>query len=118
MRVVPFVIGALLLGRTDAGADAPPDLAKIPRQIKKQPAYKAKEPLYGLYAFGPEAKTRVWAVLDKSAVDREQYDVLYFDRDADGDLTDENERTIGHGRTSRFRSATLWIPTPMRVTPR
>src|SRR5829696_3733763 len=43
-----------------ARAADPPDLAKIDRRIKKEPAYSAREPLYALYVFGPEAKTRAW----------------------------------------------------------
>jgi len=73
----------------------PPDLSKIDRQIKKQPSYVCKQPLYGLYLFGPQAQTRVWVVLDKSAADLEQYDVLYFDRNANGDLSEADERIEG-----------------------
>jgi hypothetical protein len=72
-----------------------PDLGKIDRRIAKEPAYTAKEPLYGLYVFGPEARMRVWAVLDKSEPDAPTCDVLYFDRNADGDLTAADERIKG-----------------------
>ncbi|HEV3022043.1 MAG TPA: hypothetical protein VGX76_06235 [Pirellulales bacterium] len=83
------------LGRAAAVAAEAPDLSKIERRIKKEPHYQSKEPLYGLYVFGPEAKTHIWAVLDKSVDDADQYDVLYFDRDADGDLTEPGERIDG-----------------------
>jgi hypothetical protein len=63
------------------------DLAKIDRTIKKEPAYKGK-PRYCLLAFGPEAKAWVWLVLDG--------DVLYVDRDGDGDLTGPGERVVLH----------------------
>lgn len=95
MRYLGFISAGLLLCATVVSAGPPPDLAKIERRIKRQPVYTAKEPLYGLYVFGPEVKTRVWAVLDKSAADSGQYDILYFDRDGDGDLTDENDRITG-----------------------
>ncbi len=72
-----------------------PDLSKIERRIVKEPSYKSKQPLYGLYVFGPEAKTRVWAILDKSKANAADYDILYFDRNADGDLTAANERIEG-----------------------
>jgi hypothetical protein len=72
-----------------------PDLAGIDRRIVKEPAYKAKQPLYGLYVFGPKAQTRVWAIFDKSRPDAPDYDVLYFDRNADGDLTAPEERIEG-----------------------
>ena len=88
------MVATLLLTAASAGADGPPDLSKIPRQLKKEPPYTAQQPLYGLYVFGPQAETRVWAVLDKSAPKREQYNLLYFDRNADGNLT-ENERIEG-----------------------
>jgi hypothetical protein len=60
------------------------DLAKIDRAIAKQPAYQTKAPRYCLLAFGPDAKTRVWIVLDG--------DVIYVDRNGNGDLTDPGER--------------------------
>src|SRR5262249_3777467 len=43
-----------------------------------------KAPRYCLLVFGPEAKTRIWLVLDGS--------VLYVDRNGNGDLTDKGER--------------------------
>jgi hypothetical protein len=83
------------LGTAAAIAGESPDLSKIDRRIKKEPHYTSKKPLYGVYVFGSEAKTRVWAVLDISADDMDQYDVLYFDRDANGDVTDPGERIEG-----------------------
>jgi hypothetical protein len=96
-RTLAFGIGAgllLLIGGYTHGADLP-DLSKLDRRIAKEPVYKAKQPLYGLYVFGPEAKTRVWAIFDKSKPDAPDYDVLYFDRNADGDLTSPEERIAG-----------------------
>jgi RNA polymerase sigma factor (sigma-70 family) len=69
-------------------AEPPPDplvpeyLTKIDRTIKKEPKY-AGTPLYLLLAFGPEAKSKVWVVLDGNT--------LYVDRNGDGDLTDVGE---------------------------
>jgi hypothetical protein len=88
-------LGLLLLLDGDTKAADLPDWSKIDRHIAKEPAYKSKQPLYGLYAFGPEAKTHVWAVLDKSRPNAADYDILYFDRNADGDLTAANERIVG-----------------------
>jgi len=62
------------------------DLSKIDRTIGKEPAYQSK-PKYCLVVFGPEAKTRVWMVLDG--------DVLYVDRNANGDLTETGKRVAG-----------------------
>jgi hypothetical protein len=59
------------------------DLGKIDGTLRKEPAYQAK-PKYCLVVLGPEAKTRVWLVLDG--------DVLYADRNGDGDLTSKDER--------------------------
>ena len=43
---------------------------------------------------GPEAKTRVWMVLDRSKPDA-PYDVLYADLNANGDLREAEERIAG-----------------------
>jgi hypothetical protein len=64
-----------------AGA-AGADLTKIDRTIKKEPAYRGK-PRYCLLVLGPEAKNKVWLVLDG--------DTLYVDRNGNGDLTEEGE---------------------------
>jgi hypothetical protein len=76
-------------------APAPPDLARVERRIAREPAYRSGQPLYGLYLFGPQARTRVWAVLDRSRPRAAGYDVLYIDRDADGDLTGPGKRIEG-----------------------
>ena len=90
----PFAVSAaalaLCLGQAPA-ADVP-DLAKLDRTLKKEPAYVCKKPLYGLAVFGPKAEKRVWLVLDKSKPDATAYDVLHIDRNADGDLTGPGER--------------------------
>ena len=40
------------------------DLTKIDRSIRKEPPYHTMAPKYCLLAFGPEAKYRIWLVLD------------------------------------------------------
>ena len=70
------------------------DFAKVERKIGKQPKYVA-EPLYALFIFDRAGKSRVWVVLDKSEADLEYYDVLYFDKNGNGDLTDDGERFTG-----------------------
>jgi hypothetical protein len=60
------------------------DLTKIDRTIAREPKYESKSPTYGLMVFGPEAKHRVWLVLDG--------DHLFVDRNSNGDLTEEGER--------------------------
>jgi hypothetical protein len=59
------------------------DLRKIDRSLAREPAYRSK-PQYCLLVFGPEAKIRVWIVLDG--------DVAYIDRNANGDLTENGNR--------------------------
>ena len=62
------------------------DLTQIDRKITREPTYRSK-PKYCLLVFGPEAKVRVWLVLDG--------DTLYVDRNGNGDLTEAGERVTG-----------------------
>jgi hypothetical protein len=64
------------------------DLSKLDRTIRKEPAYQSK-PKYCLLVFGPKAQERVWLVLDD--------DVLYVDRNGNGDLTEVGERIKAPG---------------------
>jgi hypothetical protein len=88
-------LGLLVLTGGSTHAADLPDLSKIERRLAKEPTYQAKQPLYGLYVFGPEARTRAWAVFDKSKPDATAYDILYFDRNANGDLTAPEARIEG-----------------------
>jgi hypothetical protein len=83
MRILSFISALLLACGTTATAWAA-DLTKIERTIAKEPVYETKTPKYCLLVFGPEAKMRVWLVLDGN--------VLYVDRNGDGDLTGKAER--------------------------
>jgi hypothetical protein len=60
------------------------DLTRVERHIAREPAYRTGAPKYCLLVFGPEAKTRVWLVLDG--------DTLYVDRNGNGDLTEAGEK--------------------------
>src|SRR5438876_11489570 len=60
------------------------DLSKVDRSIGKEPVYQSKNPKYCLVVPDTEAKTRIWLVLDG--------DVLYVDRNMNGDLTDAGEK--------------------------
>jgi hypothetical protein len=73
------LLGTLLLWPALAHAT---DLSKVDRTIRKEPAYQGR-PRYCLLALGPEAKTRIWLVLDGKA--------LYVDRNDNGDLTEAGE---------------------------
>jgi hypothetical protein len=82
MRVNHFGSALLVVcsvGLTAQGAD----LTKIDRTIANEPDYKS-HPKYCLLVFGPEAKTRVWLIRDG--------DILYVDRNGNGDLTEKGER--------------------------
>jgi hypothetical protein len=73
------------------------DLTKIDRRIAKEPVYQSKSPKYCLLVFGPEAKTRVWLVLDGNT--------LYVDRNGNGDLTEEKGRVGRNG--SKFEAGEI-----------
>src|SRR5712692_6505008 len=83
MRTHTLLVAAVLLLAPLARAA---DLAKVERKIAKEPAYQTKTPRYCLLVFGLDAKTRVWLVLDG--------DVLYVDRNGNGDLNEENEKIV------------------------
>jgi hypothetical protein len=83
MRGVYFLVACACAAGHPLAAEAA-DYAKIDRTIAKEPAYKSKSPKYALLLFGPDAKVRVWVVLDGETV--------YLDRNADGDLTGKDER--------------------------
>jgi hypothetical protein len=79
MRIRLLVLLALWAAPASAA-----DLSKVDRTIGKEPAYATKTPKYCLLVFGPEAKARVWLVLDG--------DTLYVDRNGSGDLTEKGKR--------------------------
>ncbi|MCI0462143.1 MAG: hypothetical protein L0Z62_34765 [Gemmataceae bacterium] len=83
MRMLSFLT-ALCFATGAAATASGAELTKIERTIAKEPAYKS-HPRYCLLAFGPEAKFRVWLVRDGG-------DVLYVDRNGNGDLTEPGER--------------------------
>jgi hypothetical protein len=62
-------------GAVGVAPPAAPDLTKIDRTIAGEPPYR-NTPKYCLLVFGPEAKTRVWLVLDG--------DMLYVQRNGEG----------------------------------
>jgi hypothetical protein len=74
-----LLLAAAMLPATAAAAD----LAKIDRTLRKEPAYK-NAPKYCLLVFGPKADFHVWLVQDG--------DVLYVDRNGNGDLTDKDDQ--------------------------
>lgn len=94
-------------------ATKPPvvDFSKVDRKIAREPKYLAN-PLYGLILFDPEGKSRVWFALDRSSPKESDHDILYIDRNGNGDLTDPGERFAG------VRDARNWIthqPGPIKI---
>jgi len=87
MRATALLFTLAAVGLPAASAEAV-DLTKIERSIRKEPVYQSENPQYCLLAFGPEAKVRVWLVVDG--------DVLYVDRNGNGDLTEPGERIRPH----------------------
>jgi hypothetical protein len=87
-----MAIAGGVLFNARASTPAPIDFDKVPRTIPKAPAFTAEKPLYGLFLFGKQGQARVWAVLDKSQRQSPVYDVLFLDRNANGDLTEPGER--------------------------
>ncbi len=76
--LVPLALALLPLASPAA------DLAALRRPPVKEPRYESGSPRYCLLAFGPEAATRVWLVIDGRT--------LYADRNGNGDLTEPGER--------------------------
>lgn len=75
------------VGMAGAAEATSPDLSRIPRVIARAPAFRAPEQRYCLLALGPEARSRVWLVLDGND--------LYVDRNRNGNLTEPGERVTG-----------------------
>jgi len=104
-RTFPLLFLSILLAPQLHAAD----LTEIERSIRKEPAYQSKTPRYCLLVFGPEAKTRIWLVLDGKT--------LYVDRNGNGDLTEGGmSQPASRSTTSqRLQGAGLfpWIFLPM-----
>src|SRR5262245_49492860 len=78
MRIRHFLL-ALAFAAVGSAQISAVDLSKIDRTIAKEPVYQTKTLKYCMLVFGPEAKMRAWLVLDGN--------VMYVDRNGDGDLT-------------------------------
>lgn len=87
MRLLSFLNATVCLITLGAGFAQAGNLDKIDRPLVKEPAYQSKTPKYALLVFGPEARTRIWLVLDGTT--------LYVDHNGNGDLTEDGEQIIG-----------------------
>ena len=90
------LLAALAWLAVGSAPGAAADLTRITRTVGKEPAYQGRAPKYCLLVFGPQARTRVWLVLDG--------DVLYVDRNGKGDLTEPGKRYKG----TRVRKEVHW----------
>jgi hypothetical protein len=77
------------------------DLTQIDRRITREPAYQTR-PKYCLLVFGPDVKHRVWLVQDG--------DVLYVDRNGNGDLTEVDEKIPADKEESRAGGYAFTVP--------
>ena len=77
----PLALVASWLASASAFGDAP----GIDRSIDREPTYRTA-PKYGLLVLGAEGSDRIWLVRDG--------DVLYVDRNGNGDLTDPGEKIV------------------------
>jgi hypothetical protein len=82
MKSTFLALVMLALGCPTAWSE-PPDLKGIDRTILKEPKYTSR-PCYALLVFGPKAQKRVWLAVDGN--------VLYVDRNGNGDLSEPGER--------------------------
>jgi hypothetical protein len=85
MRLSLLLPALAALGSSASAAD----LSKVERRLVKEPAYQSPAPKYCLLVFGPEAKTRLWVVIDG--------DTLYADRNGSGDLTEAGKKVPRSG---------------------
>ena len=86
------VLVATLGAQSAPSSPRPIDFAALDRSIGKAPKLTA-DACYGLFLFGTNGEKRVFAILDSSdaTASPRQYDVLYLDRNANGDLTEDGE---------------------------
>ena len=109
IRKVSFVF-ALLIAPALAAEPVAIEPGKISRSIIKEPKYKA-EPHYSLVVIGPQATHQSWMVMDGN-------EILYFDRNGNGDLTEAEDRIeIDAEATKEMRLVTKQAYTAMNVFP-
>jgi hypothetical protein len=82
--MIALALVVALLSRQDGF-----DFSRVDRTIKSEPKYD-NTPKYALLLLGSEGKVRLWMALDKVVGD----DVVYIDRDGDGQLGEDGERFV------------------------
>jgi len=86
---LPAVVDEIEDIKEVAAVARPIEFSKVPRKLGKTPLFQSQQPRFGIFLFGLNGETRVWAALDQKNAGGKHYDLLYLDRDADGDLDDE-----------------------------
>jgi hypothetical protein len=84
-----LVAGMFALAALQTDGDSSP---ARPIPPNKKPQLISSRPLYGVFLFGTEKRSAVWAILDQSKSGSAFYDLLYLDVNADGDFTAPGER--------------------------
>jgi hypothetical protein len=97
MRIFAHVLTTLLAGAATLSATACGNnaLMLLDRTIRKEPTYQSGTPQYCLLAFGSRAQAPIWVVLDivsEPYKTSQKQDVLYIDRNGNGDLTEPGEK--------------------------
>ena len=98
-RFVCFAFAVTVLAF--AGSVLALDLTTINRTIAKLPELRSKSPGYCLLVFGPDTIKRVWLVHDD--------DVLYVDRNGNGDLTEPDERIRADAKDRKSTRQGFWF---------
>jgi hypothetical protein len=68
------------------------DFSWVRRELAKPPVLKSAKPRYTLWALGDGRSSVMAMVWDESGGTGTGYDTFYFDRNGNGDLTEEGER--------------------------
>jgi hypothetical protein len=84
------------------------DFGSVDRTIGKEPEYVG-DPLYAKFILDAAGKFQVWAVLDRTKADLPYHDVVYFDRNGNGDLTEKGERFLGEVEKQKDGSARVMV---------
>ncbi len=93
-RFVVVLVSLIMAAGAAFGADSSQtDLSKIDRASPKLPKLQSEHPEYCLLVFGADAHKKVWLVRDGN--------VLYVDRNGNGDLTEPGERVEADAATSQ-----------------
>ena len=63
--------------------------------VDKEPSYLSDSPRYGTFMFG--SNIPMWAILDQSKKAKQEgfYDILYVDKNANGNVLEANEKFVG-----------------------